>query len=155
MAQENVELARRLYPGAVDYVTMLSTPEGLEALQAVSEAVMHPDYETVTVPGQVPLSGASAADPAQPTVHGLDGFVSAFRDWLSAWASWVVTATDFIDARDDRVLVLLDVRARSKTHGVEMPIEAASLLTIRDGMVTRIELFFDRAQAREAAGPTE
>jgi len=115
MSRKNVELARRLYPlypETVDYVWLFSTPHGLEALRLASEAVMHPDYETVTVPGQVPLSGANAAGPAQPRVQGLDGLVSGFRDWLSAWETWEVSATDFIDT-DDRVLVLLDVRARS------------------------------------------
>jgi len=33
-----------------------------------------------------------------------------------------------------------------------MPIDAASVLTVENGKVSRIELFFDRAQAREAAG---
>ncbi len=81
--------------------------------------------------------------------------MATFRDWLSAWESWVVTATDFIDVNENRVLVLLDVRARSKTHHVEMPIEGANLLTLRDGRLARLELFFDRAQALEAAGLRE
>jgi hypothetical protein len=63
--------------------------------------------------------------------------------------------TDFVDVDEDRVLVLLDVRARSKTHQAEMPIAAANLLALRDGKVARMELFFERAQAREAAGLTE
>jgi hypothetical protein len=70
---------------------------------------------------------------SQPTSYGLEGFVRAFRDWVSAWESWVVTPTDFIEVDEERVLVLMDVRARSKTHQVELPIEAANLLTLRDG----------------------
>jgi hypothetical protein len=116
---------------------------------------VHPDLETVTVPGQVPLSGAGANDPSRPIFHGVDGFVASFRDWLSAWESWVVTATDFIDVDESRVLVMLDVRARSRTHQVEMPIEGANLLTLRDGRLARLELFFERAQALEAAGLRE
>jgi hypothetical protein len=47
---------------------------------------------------------------------------------------------------------MLDIRARSRTHQVELPFEGANLLTFRDGRVGRLELFFDRAQARAAAG---
>ena len=66
--------------------------------------------------------------------HGLDGFVSGFGDWLSAWETWVVTPTDFIDVDENRVLVMLHIRARSKTHQVEMPVEGANLgRSIKDG----------------------
>jgi ketosteroid isomerase-like protein len=94
--------------------------------------------------------------PGSPSISdGIDGFVSVFRDWFSAWETWVVTATDFIDVDENRVLVMLDIRARSKTHQVEMPVEGANLLTIKDGKVARWEFFFDRDQALKAAGLSE
>jgi ketosteroid isomerase-like protein len=155
MSQENVEIVRRLYPGTVDLVAGLADPAGFEPWRVVFEPLVHPDFETVTVPRQVPLSGADAMDPSRPIFVGLDGFVSAFRDWLSAWESWVVTPTDFIDVDQNRVLVLLDIQARSKTHQVDMPVEGANLLTLRDGRIARLELFFERAQALEAAGLSE
>jgi ketosteroid isomerase-like protein len=155
MSQENVEVVRRLYPGTVDLVAQLADPGRFEGLRAVLDSLVHPDFETVAVAGQVPLSQAGAGMPegsSRPTYYGVEGFVAAFRDWLSAWESWMVTATDFIEVDENRVLVPLDVRARSKTHQVEMPIEGANLVTLRDGRLTRLELFFDRAQALEAAG---
>ena len=36
-----------------------------------------------------------------------------------------------------------------------MPFEGANLLTMHDGKLTRLELFFDRSQALEAAGLSE
>ena len=152
MSQENVEVARRLYPLGVDLVATFADREGFKAMWGVFESLMQPDFETVSAPGQIPLSGAGADDPSRPIFYGMDGFVSSFRDWLSAWQSWVVTATEFIDVDETRVLVLLDVRARSMTHQVEIPIEGANLLTFSDGRLGRLEIFFDRAQAREAAG---
>jgi hypothetical protein len=152
MSQENVELARRLFPGEVDVVAVLADRK---ALDATLGPLVQPDFETVTVPGQVPVSGADAQDASRPMVHGLDGFVSGFGDWLSAWETWVVTPTDFIDVDENRVLVMLDIRARSKTHQVEMPVEGANLLTINDGRIARIELFFERGEALEAAGLRE
>ena len=152
MSQENVEVARRLYPGEVDVVAALADRE---ALDATLGPLVQPDFETVTVPGQVPVSGADAQDASRPVAHGLDGFVSGFGDWLSAWETWVVTPTDFMDVDENRVLVMLDIRARSRTHQVEMPVDGANLLTIKDGRVARIELFFERSQALEAAGLSE
>jgi hypothetical protein len=75
MSQENVEIARGLYPGGVDLVAALAEPEGFKA---AFEPLVQPDFETVTVPGQVPLSGAGADDPSRPIFHGVDGFVASF-----------------------------------------------------------------------------
>ena len=36
-----------------------------------------------------------------------------------------------------------------------MPVEGANLLTLKDGRLARVELFFDRSQALEAAGLRE
>jgi ketosteroid isomerase-like protein len=152
MSQENVEVARRLYPGSLDLVAALADRE---AFEAALEPLVHPDFETVTVPGQVPLSGAGAQDTLQQVAYGVDGFVSAFGDWLSAWATWVITATEFIDVDASRVLVMLDIRGRSKTHQVEMPAEGANLLSLRDGRVARLETFFGHDQALKAAGLSE
>lgn len=158
MSEANLELARRLYPGTIDMVAVLAEPGGTDAWQYVFEPLVHPDFETVAGPGQVPLMAPRAQTPegpTRPTYYGLDGFASAFRDWLTAWETWVVTPTEFLEVDEDRVLVLLDVRARSKTHQVEMPMEGANLVTLRDGMLARVELFFDRAEALKAAGLRE
>jgi hypothetical protein len=152
MSQENVEVARLLYPGPLDLVALLEDPRAFEA--ALVESLVHPDFETVPVPGQVPFSGVGAQDTHQ-VVRGVDGFVTAFGDWLSAWETWVIAPAGFIDVDANRVLVMLDVQARSKTHQVEMPVEAANLLTLRDGRLARLEAFFSREQALEAAGLKE
>jgi hypothetical protein len=155
MSQENVDAARRFYPGTVDMVALLADPASHQAIREVFEPLVHPDFETVTVPGQVPLSGIGTRDPSRPTLHGLDGFLGGFREWFDAWERWAVTATQFIDVDAEGVLVMIDVLARSKTHQVEMPIEGANLLTFRDDRLARLELLFDRAQALEAAGLRE
>lgn len=155
MSPGNLTLARSFYPGTIDLVALLGDPEGDKAWRAAVEPLVHPDFEIVSTPGQVPLSGAGGKDPGRPVFYGLDGFATAFREWLSAWESWEVTATDFIEVDAERLLALLDVRARSRTHQVEMPVESANLLTFRDQRLVRLELFFDRTEAREAAGLAE
>ena len=152
MSQENVEIAQRRYPGPLDLVALLGDPN---ALEAALEPLAHPNFQTVPVPGQIPLSGAGSGDALRQELYGVDGFVRGFGDWLSAWETWVVTPTDFIDVDENRVLVMLDIRGRSKTHQVEMPAEGANLLTLRDGKLARLEAFFGHEQALEAAGLRE
>jgi hypothetical protein len=157
MSQENVEIVRRFYPGTVELVATVADPEGFEATRAAWEPFVHHDFETVTSPRTVPLATADGEIPqgSRPTFRGLDGFATGFRDWLSAWESWVVTPTEFIDVDEDRVLVLIAIRGRSKTHHVEMPIEAANLWILRNRKVVRLELFLDQEDGLEAAGLSE
>ncbi len=160
MSQENVELVRRLYPGPVDVAVALSDPQIFEAMRIEIEPLMHSDFETVGDPRNLfRLGGRDVELPegsfSRLNARGIDGFVAVFRDWLSAWESWIATPIEFIDVDERRVLVTLDVRARSKTHQVEVPIESANLLTLRDGKIARVELFMRRAEALEAAGLSE
>ena len=69
MSQENVEVARRVYPGGVDLVAAIADRE---ALNATFGPLVHSDFETVTVPGQVPVSGTGTEDALRPVVHGTD-----------------------------------------------------------------------------------
>ncbi len=154
MSHGNMELARQLNPEEpVDLVAVFA--DRAEAWRGVYEQLVSPDFELVSAPGQIPLSAADSENSSQPTFYGFEGFVTAFREWLSAWESWVSRATGFVEVDERRVLVFVDVRARSKTHHVEMPIESANLSTFEDGRLVRMELFLDRSKALEAAGLRE
>ena len=151
MSQENLATAHTLYPGAIDLVAAFADPELLEGFRAF----VHPDFDAVFEARNIPMGPASietVGETGQPTVHGFDALVTAWREWLSAWDTWLITPTEFVDIDDERVLVLMQVRARSKTHQVEMPLDGANLLTFRDGRLAFLEMFLDENDAREAAG---
>ena len=155
-----MELARRLYADRpVDLAAVLSDRTMLDAMRSQLEPLVHPDFEAVFEDRGMPMGAASiektATDERNPTVYGFDGLVSTWREWLSAWDTWVVTPNRFVEVDQERVLVLMDVRALSKTHQVEMPVEGANLLTIRDGKLSRLELFLDQSEAFKAAGLSE
>ena len=161
MSEENVRMARELYSlGPIDHVAVFSDPTLLSAFRTEFEPRVHPDFEVVfeTV-GDLPAAPLQDTQPdsqgEKRSASGIDGFIAAWGDWMTAWESWVPEPVDYIEAGDDRVLVLIDVQARSKTHQVEMLVEGANLLTIEDGKVTRLELFMDRTNARTAAGLSE
>jgi hypothetical protein len=152
MSEVNMRLARALFPeGEFDLVAVLTDRKRVAAMAEL----VHPDFESVFESRNVPMGPANIEDGSgarQPTAYGLEGFLRAWGDWLSVWETWIVSPNRFVEVDDERVLVLMEVRARSKTHGVEMPIEPGILLTIRGGKLARWETYMDQADALEVAG---
>lgn len=142
MASEAVERARRFYPAGerVDIAELLRREDAVERLESRFGDIFHEDFETVDVSGTLVLDET-----------GMSGFVKGWREWLSSFESWAVAAEGF-EQSGDRVLVLLDIVARTKTGLVEVPSHAANVLTFRDGKVAAVELHTDVAEARRAAG---
>lgn len=140
----------------MDLVATLADPDALGAMRAALEPLVHPDFETIADPRYQMLLG----DPGQPAgkqsvFYGIDGFLSAFREWVSAWESWVIAPWEFIDVDENRVLVGFEITARSKAQGVEMSIQGGNVVTVSEGKLARLELFFRREEALEAAGLEE
>lgn len=52
------------------------------------------------------------------------------------------------------VVALVTLHTRGKGSGVEVDIQVAHLLSVRDGKVVRGKVFMDRDEARQAAGIT-
>ena len=151
MSSANLELARRLYPADFDIARQIDRPEFRQWLESVAT----PDLETVGVALGMDLDTLDARHPedvTRRTAHGIDGFIEVWHVFLDAWQTWVYTAKEFIEVDEDRILVLLDIRGRSRTHGVEIPIEAANIVTFRDGKLARLELFTSHPAAYRAAG---
>jgi ketosteroid isomerase-like protein len=71
----------------------------------------------------------------------------AFHDQLRAWNDYRVEARDFRDLDDERVLALVHFRASGKTSAVEVDQEGAEIFHVRDGRVTRLVAYWDRANA--------
>ena len=88
------------------------------------------------------------------TCYGLEEMQRWTRDFLSAWDSYEVHATEFIPAGDS---VVVAVRQVAAGHGSGVPVEwpVHHLWTFRGGMVIRLETVTDRAEALEAAGLSE
>jgi hypothetical protein len=154
MSRENVEVARQLYPEGLDLAAVFSDPRGLAANRQALEPFVDPDFETVADPSGVPMPGMPETEGGSTrwTVRGVDGFVSMWTEWLSAWDSWTVSPHDFIDVDEERVLVLFEMRGRPKGQTAEIPVEGGNLLTFRNQKLTRLELFLNRGEALEAAG---
>jgi hypothetical protein len=149
VADQHLEIARILFPGDMDLAVALADPEGFEAAFG---PLLHSDFATVIAPSALPPVGIAAGDAAQQVYYGMDGFLNVFREVLSAWESWVINPTEFIVVDESRVLVITDIKARSRTHHVEIPVPGANLLTFREAKIARLENYLDRRPAFEAAG---
>jgi ketosteroid isomerase-like protein len=132
MAQENVEVVRRVY----EAWARGEFPGPAELLDPKIEYV----------------NPAGAVEPG--TRHGLDAFAQAVEKVFEGWATWQMEPEVFRPA-EDQVAVVVRYRARGRESGVEVEGVESALWTVRDGKVVRYAWFHGAADALEAAGLRE
>ena len=157
MSQENVEIARRIFPTPLDMVAVFGNADVMAALRQAIEPLVHPEFETAGDPNYIAMGPDTGVEegPRGLFAKGVDGFITFWQDWLTAFEAWNVGRADLIEVDADRVLATYEARARSKTAQVDMDFHAAHLMTFRDGKLTRVELFLNHVDARKAAGLSE
>jgi ketosteroid isomerase-like protein len=133
MASANVDLVRSIY---ADW----------ERGDFTSVGWAHPEVEFVIVGG-----------PSPGTWTGLAGMAAAGRDLLTPWADFRVHAEQYRELDDERVLVLLDNSGRGRTSGIDLEQVrgGAFLHHVREGKVTRLVNYWDRARAFADLGLSE
>jgi ketosteroid isomerase-like protein len=129
MSQENLELVRRMQEAFVG-----SHPE-------LALAFMHPDvvYD-------------ARERPDGRLWRGRDQIREAMRDWSDVWNDWEVEAERYVDAGDDRVLILWRERGRGKGSGIALEQTGANLVTIADRHIVHMRLYVDQRAALRAVG---
>jgi ketosteroid isomerase-like protein len=86
--------------------------------------------------------------------HGFDGWVRMNDQQREVWAEWRVTVERIVDA-GDRVVSIGTARGRGRGSGVETEFRSASIWTLVDGRVTRVEIGVDPDEALRAVGLEE
>jgi ketosteroid isomerase-like protein len=133
VAQENVEIIRRLY----EHWASGDFPADF----------FDPDVEFSRIGAQTPdMEGRWL---------GLDEFLTAFLEYIQPLSDLRIEAERIIDLSGDRVLVFSRHMARGKQSGVPIESELGDLFTLRDGKIVRYYSYWNRADALEAAGLTE
>ena len=132
MSQENVDLAASWYEVAT------SKAELLEAMPRTM-ALCHPEVEW-----SAPEDGT--------TYRGREGVRQRLEEWLESFGDYSCEVQGVIDCGGDDVLVEAAEVGRGAASGAEVRSTNYELLTIRDGMITRIREYYDRDKALEAAG---
>ena len=78
-----------------------------------------------------------------------------WRAFQETWEDYRVKADDYRELDADRVLVLVGLNGRGKASGLEMGQVAANILTLRDGKVTRLVMYWNRDRALADLGLKE
>jgi ketosteroid isomerase-like protein len=140
MAPENVELVERSYellaelreakPGTLERAFRECFDEGFE----------------IRIPDAYP-EGAQV-------FRGRAGVMRWVESTREVWDEWRFERERFLDA-GDQVVVFIRVVARGGSSGVSLDRRTAHLWTIRDGRLTRCEVYLDRSAALEAVRPRE
>jgi len=131
MSQENVEIVR----------------EWLGSVRDSEDFAWHllaPDAELI-----------NATDAPFTNASGHEGFRAWRADVSDAFEEWSSHPEKFVDARNDKVLALGKISGRGRGTGLQVDMELHSLYTLADGKITRVEGFFSRHDALEAAGLRE
>ena len=103
------------------------------------------DPDVVVVDHDIPDAG---------DYRGHDGLAKWLtEDWGSAWESYTLEPEQLVDA-GDTVLSIFTITARGKGSGVETKRRNATVTTVEDRRVTRVEYFTTEEEARAAAGLT-
>jgi ketosteroid isomerase-like protein len=117
----------------------------LDLVRSIFGAWERGDYRTVD--WAHPESEFAFADGPEPgNWKGLAGMAEGFQGWSSVWEELRVTADEYRELDDERVLVLSHTTGRGKTSGLEigqMQARSAHLFHIKDGKVTRYVGYFN------------
>ena len=131
MSKENVEAVRRQH-------------EHFSRTGEVLAEIYDPDAEWI----------AAREDPDAATHRGLEAIRRYFAQWTEMFEDIDFRTEELIDA-GDKVFAWFRFSGKGVTSGAPVEMEQAQIWTFRDGKVVRVEEYFDRAEALEAAGLRE
>jgi ketosteroid isomerase-like protein len=136
VSDENVELARR----------------GIAAINRINEGGLEALGELIDSDFELTTPASLATEPG--TYIGLEGLRRYFDSFYEAMDRVSLEIREIHDY-GDRVLTELTLRARGRSTGIEAEQAAVMLWRMRDGRVTRCEVFPELEQALAAveAGP--
>ena len=123
--------------------------EGFESLQRGEMAV----FDGMTTPDLVLVQPREVPD--AKTYEGRDAIAEAMEDWPKQWEDFRMDLIEIIDAGDEVAVSVTRHRGRGRESGIEMDFEVFYVHGGRDGKLARMEMFFKREQALEAAGLPE
>ena len=126
MSEENVEIVRNAFSGAGP----LTSAESLAPDAEFDFTALYPD---------------------QPVLRGVDE-MRAFRD-AGPWGSSTSFAAErYFEVDDERVLVFVRATAVGQRSGTPVESKLAHEFTVREGLIVRVKIHPDRAQALKAVG---
>jgi uncharacterized protein len=93
-------------------------------------------------------------DPDPATHRGVEAIRGYFAQWTGMFEGINLRAEEAIDA-GDKVFSWMRFSGKGITSGASVEMELAYIWIFRDGKVVRVEEYFDRSEALEAANLAE
>jgi uncharacterized protein len=124
MSQRNLEIVRKLFADL----------EATDLAGALS--LFHPEVEW---------------SPTEGTYRGIEGVGSHWIEWMEPWDEHRIEPVELIEAGEN-VIATIHLTARGEHSGMEIDQHFFQVYTVREGKITRMVEFVDRASALEAAG---
>src|SRR3954447_8358787 len=127
--------------------------ENVEIVMRLSQLLARRDWPGMTdlIDPNIELHGTVGGLEEGKVLRGLSAISHAFEiEDDDIWDEHRMEPQEFIDT-GDRVVVLQREYQRSKS-GVEMTIETAGIIDLRDGRVVRMQGYMNPAEALAAAG---
>ena len=134
MSQQNVELVKRAF-------------EHFQAKGDFMEEITRPDF--------VWDMSMFHGWPEQQIYEDLEEARRFIREWSEPFDDWQIEVEAVHDVGDDRVLVIVRQRGRSRSTGLPVDMVLGQLFTLRDGKQTRMQMYSDPAEALRAVGLQE
>ena len=131
--------------------------ENVEIVKRASEFLERRDWQGMTdlFDPNVELYGTVGGLEEGQIRRGLSQITQAFETEIDeVWDEHRLEPQEFIDA-GDRVVVLLREYQRGKGSGVELVIDTATIVDVRDGRIVRMQGYMNPAEALEAVGLSE
>ena len=151
MSQENVEVVRRFFEATERLLegwdTSRSVVETMKADDLPPEAREALGYMTAEAEWNPVFSGE--------TYHGQLELGKAMEELLQAAGTYSVELRELTDLGNDRVFVVYGIDLRGRTSGIEVGVRLFSVVTLKDGLIARMDEYTDRREALEAAGLSE
>jgi ketosteroid isomerase-like protein len=142
MSQENVEVVRRLYAAAVEATW---SPQGVQR---------DPKFPIELLDPHVVWISFRSAPESRPYI----GYGGAL-EWLKTFQEDIrglrVELTEVIDAGGDQVVAVNELRGTWERSGVPVEGRYASVFTLLNGRIVRVQAFKTREEALEAVGLRE
>ena len=90
--------------------------------------------------------------PDAKSYEGRAAVAQAWADWPAQWEDFRLDLLEIIDVADEVAVSVTRHRGRGRESGIEMDFQVFYVHVGRDGKLARMEMFFTREQALEAAG---
>jgi ketosteroid isomerase-like protein len=103
--------------------------------------LLHPDVEYDTT-----------LRPDGKVWHGREGVRASIEEWTSTWDGWEMEVERYIDAGENRVVVLWHERGRARASGVQLSEAGVTVVTLKDGLIVAMKVGLDRARTLGALG---